>query len=221
MLTVYSAIYAGRDTFHKPVFRSPDIRYVLYTDHKFKCDGVEVITDNLINCPARASRYWKTHPPKGDSIWIDGSFQVVSDPLPWFNSITKPCGLIRHEKRTDAFKEAIQVAARNKDRPMTILRQMMKYTAEGMPCDFGLWEGGVIGRKAGCPRDWQNAWWEEIQTESTRDQLSLAYIIWKFRPKFQELTSRPTFVKMYDHAREVRVSKPRKKVVPAPESGVN
>lgn len=213
MLTIYTAIYGGCDPLHQPLFHADDIRYVCYTDSKWnRADGVKTIVGRPHSCPIRASRWHKTHPPKGDSIWIDGSYQVIGDPRPFFSAMSHSLALIRHSDRGCAYQEAIQVAARVKDDPPIILRQAMRYTADGMPPGFGLWQGGLILRRADCSSEWQDGWWDEIERGSHRDQISLAYSLWKHQVEFQTLQGRPMDVfAMHKHPERLAKQEERRK----------
>ena len=80
---------------------------------------------------------------------------------------------------------------------------MMRYERAGFPGDRGLWEGGIIFRRDGCPRGWQDTWWDEIQNQSQRDQLSLPYALWSTGQSVHTFPARPLdVVKMHHHAGE-------------------
>lgn len=181
VLTVYSAIYGGRDKLLAPLFRAKGIRVVCFTDDSSnKAPGVAtVVEDPPCGCPARSARWHKTHPPEGDSLWVDGVFQLVADPRPVLDAVGGAVALTPHPKKRCAYQEAIQCAARGKDKSQLVLRQTLRYMVDGFPCCSPMWQGGVIFRRAGCQRDWQDLWWAEIEAGSYRDQVSLSYVAWK------------------------------------------
>lgn len=181
MLTIYTAIFGKRDRLKPPLFLHPDIHYVCYTNNpKNQEKGVEtIIVDPKLRCLSRSSKWYKMHPPEGDSLWIDGAFQVLSDPRPVLDTIPGDVALRPHSTKNCLYLEAIQCAARQSDLPRVILRQAMQYYKDGMPQGFGMWEGGVIFRRKDCARNWQERWWFELLAGSCRDQISLPYVVWK------------------------------------------
>lgn len=212
MITIYTAIYGGRDRLHPPLFTHKSIRYLCFTDDPSNtAPSVETVIDRPHKHPARANRWHKTHPLEGTTIYVDGSYQLISDPRPFIESIDGPVGLVKHNRHTCAYQEAIQIAARKKDDPQVILRQMMRYDRWGFPPGFGLWEGGLIYRHKTAKTDWQDLWWKEIDNGSYRDQISLAYSLWQTRHPFQGLESRPACLKLHDHpSTDAPITKARK-----------
>lgn len=181
MLTIYTAIFGRRDQLYPPLFRHPEIQYVCYTNNKRNvAKGVEtILVDPELPCLSRSSKWYKTHPPEGDSLWIDGVFQVVADPRPVLDRIPGDVAIRPHAKKTCLYIEAIQCAARESDTPAIILRQVLRYHKDGMPQGFGMWEGGAIFRRGSCDRTWQERWWYELRHGSCRDQISLPYVVWR------------------------------------------
>ena len=213
MITIYTAIYGDCDKLHQPAFQHRSIRYLCFTDNPSNTAiGVETIIDRPHECPARANRWHKTHPPSGTTIYVDGSYQLVGDPREFIDEMAgHQVALVKHNRHTCAYQEAIQIAARRKDEPQVILRQMMRYDRWGMPPGFGLWEGGVIYRHKETNRDWQDLWWKEIEGGSYRDQISLAYSLWQTKQPIHELASRPACFKLHDHVNAERPRTKRKK----------
>jgi hypothetical protein len=138
--------------------------------------------------PVRRSRHPKLLPhrylPDHDiSIWIDGSARLLEDPLVLARRALADAdfALARHPKRSCAFEEARVCSARLRDRPEVIDAQMRRYAAAGLPRDSGLWEGTVILRRHRRPQvqALMEAWWQELLAGSARDQISLAYLLWR------------------------------------------
>ncbi len=204
MLTVYSAIYGGRDIFHPPKWSGAGVAFVLYTDDPSLRGRPGVIVDMQPKYkPPLMARWHKTHPPDGDSLWIDGIYQLIADPRPLLAGITTDVGLRPHPKHACLYHEAIKCAARKKDKPRRILRQAMRYITDGYPSVKGLWMGGMIYRPASSPREWQDLWWDEIRQGSCRDQISLPYALWKTGATVSELPPLNTILKERPHVIEL------------------
>lgn len=100
---------------------------------------------------------------------------------------------------------------------MTILRQAASYLAQELPENFGLWEGGVVLRRADCSPDWQEQWWTEIENGSCRDQISLAFVLWKSGLSVHTFQSRPSdVIRMHEHRGSTRKRRKKKKGRPEP-----
>ena len=93
------------------------------------------------------------------------------------------------------YDEADGCKQRLTDDPERIDEHMRRYRAVGYPARNGLYMGGVLAR-------WHNRavramcelWWREYEQGSRRDQLSLAYAIWKSsRIKISKLDYREQF----------------------------
>jgi hypothetical protein len=63
-----------------------------------------------------------------------------------------------------------------------------------MPAEFGLWGCGIMIRKTNHPNVQQieTAWWDEINSTTPRDQLSLPYILWKNDYKIDTINIKQT-----------------------------
>jgi len=67
-----------------------------------------------------------------------------------------------------------------------VKKQMEKYKREGFPAHFGLSENNIILRRHNGERviKLMEDWWKELNLYTHRDQLSLAYVLWKNGEKF-------------------------------------
>lgn len=189
MLTIYTAIFGGRDRLHAPQFRAEGLRYLCFTDGPHNvADGVETIVEPPPSpCPIRAARYHKLHPPPGDTLWLDGAYQLLGDPRPLLSQLDSAVAMCPHPQRSCAYAEAAECAVLGLDDPAIIARQIERYHAKGFPENFGLWETGALFRRGDCPRDWQELWWHEICHNSRRDQISLPWVLWKSRQRVTAL----------------------------------
>jgi len=65
-------------------------------------------------------------------------------------------------------------------------KQMDKYKKEAFPKNFGIGENNILFRKHNSEKGVKimNDWWDELNSQTKRDQLSLAYVLWKNGEKF-------------------------------------
>lgn len=132
----------------------------------------------------------KYFPDKLYSLWIDGS---VSIKFPF--SIEKlieiylsdaDLALFKHSDRHCLYQEANICMQRGLDNPEIIKEQIQRYTQEGHPSNFGLGECTILLRRhTDQIKKFNEAWWEEIQKGSKRDQISFPYLINKMNIKYK------------------------------------
>ena len=110
------------------------------------------------------------------SVYMDSRFTPIADLTTFaqMHLIGADIAVMKHHKRDCIYQEA-------KELKMPVVNnQVNKYRAEGMPEHFGLFAPGVMVRRhteelAG----FLDFWMGEILAHSHRDQVSLAYSMWK------------------------------------------
>ncbi len=119
-------------------------------------------------------------------IYQDPSHNTVEVPHTIYNILTnrgKSFGVFKHQYRDCIYEESIHIMNAGKDRQMAITDQVNHYydSGNGMPRNFGLYELPAFVKIAS-PHTLRLslAWWEQICRFSSRDQMSLPYIFWKF-----------------------------------------
>lgn len=86
----------------------------------------------------------------------------------------------RHSMRDCAYEEHAACARLGKDDLHVMRRQMDRYRRERYPVHYGLIECGVLLRRNSPDvREFNEAWWKEVENGSSRDQLSVGYASWK------------------------------------------
>jgi hypothetical protein len=92
----------------------------------------------------------------------------------------------KHFARDCVYDEAKECVILGKTKYDETQKQMDKYKNEGFPKNFGLGENNILFRKHNSENiiKLMNDWWEELNTQTKRDQLSLAYVLWKNGEKF-------------------------------------
>jgi len=84
-----------------------------------------------------------------------------------------------HPERNNWWEEADAVLGMGMDTKENIQGGVDKYLKEGL-APTQLWETGcLLRRNTSKVIDFNNIWWNEIQTNSIRDQLSIQYASWK------------------------------------------
>jgi lipopolysaccharide biosynthesis glycosyltransferase len=193
---VYTCIVNGFDALIQPYHIDDEWDYVCFTDdpeliakqHEGVWDIQAVRSD--IDDPARNNRWHKLHPhtlfPAHDeSIYIDGNINVISPYL--FDEIRErgqDLLLPRHFQRSCIYDEiaALHDSWRISDENKKRLEEQEQFLLEdGFPHQFGLAENNLIYRRHGDAeiKAMMDEWWAMLNRFSSRDQASLAYIMWK------------------------------------------
>lgn len=189
-IVVYTAIFGNYESIHEPRIVPDNVDYYIITDCKTSTDSrwkvLEVSFPSDLNS-AQKNRYVKMHPhllfPNYKySIYIDGSVQVLSDLTPLIHRIGKyGFAMHMHSTRDDLYDELI--AARytkriTKDNYQKYTKMFQDY---GMPRHYGLLECGIIARRHDSEicSSVMEQWWELYLKGINRDQICLAYILYK------------------------------------------
>lgn len=191
-VVLYTAIIDNYDPLIIPETIVNEWDYVVFSnteipgEHIFEVRQPEYNSSN----PTRIARYIKTHPhiyfsEYEYSIWIDANILVRGSNL--LNAVNKcinhdiamMCN--PHHARNCIYEELQACLARSKDDPSLMEEQVARYQEEGMPHSYGMFETGIFIRKHNqqMVREFNEAWWQEIDQGSIRDQLSITYVLWK------------------------------------------
>ena len=135
--------------------------------------------------PRRTARHYKCLPhrylPDADIwIWVDGNVRLTTSPEDavrrWLHS---DLATFNHPDRNCLYSEAAFCAKYHVDIPSVLKTQTDKYRAKGMPVRWGLAETRcVIRRNTPAMREFNEAWWAEIERGSLRDQISFPFVCW-------------------------------------------
>jgi hypothetical protein len=137
--------------------------------------------------PRRLARYHKINPHivlphHGDSIWLDGSFQLRDSPIDFLSHFQEDIelGCYNHTERRCVYSEYRSCIRLRKDDIGLMTAQVARYREAKYPENAGLTETGIIYRK-NCPsvQSFNTLWWAEVAKGSHRDQLSFDYCLWK------------------------------------------
>jgi alkaline ceramidase TOD1/glycosyltransferase MUCI70-like protein len=185
-VAIVSSVYGQYDRL-RPVFDQTglSVEWVLVTD-KAPSDSLGwrvVIEERPGVHPNRAAKKAKflpwTYTEAYASIWIDGSFQVIS---PNFAreaiGYAKPIAQFKHPWRDCLYQEAICTVAINRYAPQQALieEQSKFYRENGHPEHWGLWATGVIARyHTPSVRALGYSWMSDVNEWSFQDQVSQPY----------------------------------------------
>ena len=146
------------------------------------CD-TKVFTEPIAGLDnTRSARWYKTHPPEGYdyTIWVDSCLKIKSPHFAQLcvDAAADKWATFSHVERDCFYEEAKICRYMKKCLDQPVWEQAEHYLSEGMPKKYGLWATGVLAR-SNWGADLNNAWWTEINKWSTRDQISLPYVLWK------------------------------------------
>lgn len=184
-LIVYTANFGGKDKIHSESFAVDNIEYVYFSDRHFDCSNRNLIVEKpRYEDPVKAAKWHKLHPhvlfPGKTTFWLDANYGLSKNKdtfelLPHFDHLM----LERHG--SPPYVEVDACIRAGKVRDLDRFReQVSSYKAEGLPVDAGYYRGGILLRK---PTElmtrFNQLWWSEIERWQLRDQISLAYVLWK------------------------------------------
>lgn len=192
-IVVYSCVVGKYDKIVEPVFKQPNVDYLMFTDLELPKDSawkkVDITTfnDYKLLTPLQMNRKIKMLPHKylgsyDYSLYVDGLIEVVGAITPMIEDMgTCGFGVHFHNQRDCIYDEAIMIKYAKKANMDIVKKQLQKYKKEGFPTHYGLYENTILLRKH-CDKSvcrLMESWWHEYLQYPTRDQLSLPYLIWK------------------------------------------
>ena len=194
---IYTCISGNYDTLKEPTYINYDYDHICFTDQNFKSDIWEIrkIPESLSYLSqVKRQRCIKINahkflPDYETSIWVDGNVEILGNVNEYIekNCDTENFSVFvgKHPKRNCIYDEAIACIGLKKDAEEIINKQMDRYRREGFPHNYGLQQANIIIRNHNNKSciELMDKWWEEVEKESHRDQLSLSYAIWTTKTK--------------------------------------
>lgn len=190
---VYTSNAGSYDSFEEPSYRINGWDYIVFSnDLILPKDSIWEVrpipypgNNNII-----LSRFSKINPhlvlsDYDISLYIDSNITILDDKIE--NRIEKIINseallsIAKHPLRDCIYDEARVCIENGLDSKSQILKQLSFYEQNGFPHHFGLHENNIILRKHNHPEmiSLAEAWWQLFLKYSKRDQLSLAYVLWK------------------------------------------
>lgn len=182
-MIIYTAIFGRKDRLRPIASQAPA---VCFTDEPVEADGWDVRVVPVIEGPVYSSRLYKMLPHRflddPVTLYLDGNMRLIQDPSADYSGLVAESEdgfcVHPHPERTCVYRE-LDACKRLKKAPVEALElQEARYRQEGMPEENGLWAGTVILRD-GRSQQLSEEWFTEYGTWRTRDQPSLAYVLWK------------------------------------------
>ena len=184
---VYTAI-TNRHARLSPRPLIPDTDFICYSDIALDRDDWQIRPVEAPSPlpPRMRAKFHKLHPPEGYAwnVWIDGAYILRPDATRLMDDLIAHSpsgfGLHRHNVRDCLFDEAahtIQLDKYSGQRGI-IEAQVRHYEELGHPRSWGLWAGGLMCRNTSpAVAEVMRHWWDEMLRWSSRDQLSLAFVL--------------------------------------------
>ncbi len=184
-MIVYTAIYGGYDPLHDHP-EHPDVdEWVCFTDGDVEADGWTVIHEPArYPHPRLAAKWWKCHPPAGDTFWVDGSVWIQDTEIIDIvakNLTDAPMTMFPHPQRICIVPEADVSRGMQKYAGLDVDGQAVYYLTQGWPRNAGLWASTVIGRRDTKElREFGGAWFAHNELFTYQDQLSLPPLLGRY-----------------------------------------
>ena len=195
-IAVITSVFGNVQQLRTPNTKWEGVDYYAYVDREFPCEVWNQIVspDFTIDkkfTGRRNAKIYKIMPhvflPDYDyHIWMDPTHDIISDPKEFCPTYLKDndIALFKHPERSCIYDEANTLIELTKgpggdyDVLDNIYRQLEFYEEEGFPKDFGLFELSASIRKNTPQIQAMNLrWWEIICRFSSRDQISLPFVL--------------------------------------------
>jgi len=192
---VYTALFGDYDDLIDPKENYEGCDFICFTDQKnLKSDVWEIRYVEDIDLPLNMmNRRYKILPhlflsEHEQSLYVDTNIAIIDNPLELANKYLNQydMALPKHFARDCVYAEAKECVILGKTKYDETQKQMDKYKNEGFPKNYGLGENNILLRKHNNDNviKLMNDWWEELNSQTKRDQLSMAYVLWKNGEEF-------------------------------------
>ena len=192
---VYTVITGGYDDLRTPEYIDNAWDYYCFTDDPDKYSSsiwkIRLLENDCSYDNTRLQRYAKMHPfellPDYDyTVYVDGKFAITGNLREYVSVFSrgKPMLCFPHPDRQKLEDEVMAIKIRqgkNADVRDEMDLQVGFYRDEGYSDSVPLVESACLIRRnhdENVNRVMED-WWQEVQTRSNRDQLSLGYVCWK------------------------------------------
>jgi hypothetical protein len=227
-IVVYTAIFGGKDILHD-VKQEDNVRYVCFTDTCITSTTWEIVQvqlSSMQDTPRKTARWYKTHPhilfPNTRiTIWKDAHLTMTQPVVEYVKLLGKhDFALMKHPRRGCIYQEAEECKRLGLDNVHIINKQMTEYRKTSFPPNLGLVETGcLVSRNTPERNQFFDTWWNEINTQSVRDQLSFNYVMWKLNMKFSTIPAE--YIQRSKHAHRDGNTKYERVVVVIPHREEN
>lgn len=201
-IAVYTAIFGDKDDF-RPLPAGDDYDLWLFTDAALSHPDYSVVRSPRQHVdPTRDARQHKIMAHEvlaayESSLWLDANiaFEGV-DPAGLLEGYLEDVDLALHghPERDCIYEEARVCIDIHKDSAPVIRRQMARYREQGYPTRHGLVSTGILYRRhSAAVAAFNQAWWNEVDRHSRRDQLSFNYVAWNTSFRYRAIPGHVRF----------------------------
>ena len=187
---IYTAIFGDYDNLISVQEKYDDCDFICFTDQiKIKSNIWKIIlVDSNELTLILMNRKYKLLPhlflaDYNYSLYIDGNIFIKSNSVILCKKYLEKNDFFipKHNIRNCIYEEAKTCISLGKSKFNETFNQMQIYTKKGFPRDYGLGENNIILRRHNDTEiiSIMTDWWNELNTKTQRDQLSLGYILWK------------------------------------------
>lgn len=199
-LIIYTALFAHQNTplievgkFYPFNHDKKGVKYIAFTNRKdLTSDFWDVkYVDLKQSSPRVDARYYKINPhivlPEHEvSLWMDSQVYFTYEPNAFVEYYLKnyDVAIHHHSDISSVAQESVaQAWVYQNDDPQIIMNQVVRYGKLGFPMiKYDHYSSGILFRKNNkFVEQFNNMWWDEVNNNSLRDQLSLPYVVWSCR----------------------------------------
>ena len=194
-LVVYTALFGDYDDLIDPKENFEGCDFICFTDQKHLASDIwEIRYVEESDLPSNMmNRKYKILPhlflsEYEWSMYVDANIKILNNPFELANKYLAKhdFAMPKHFARDCVYDEAKVCVIAGKSKYNETNKQMNKYNDKGFPENFGLGENNILLRKHNSKNTIKlmTDWWKELNTQTKRDQLSLAYVLWKNGEEF-------------------------------------
>ncbi len=194
-LVVYTALFGNYDDLIEPKEKFEECDFICFTDQKHLISDIwEIRYIEECEMPSNMmNRKYKILPhlflsEYEYSLYVDANISILKNPSDLANKYLSKYDMAvpKHFARNCIYEEAKECVILGKTKYDETQKQIEKYKKDGFTVNFGLGENNILLRKHNSEKviKLMNDWWNELNTQTKRDQLSLAYVLWKNGDKF-------------------------------------
>ena len=185
---IYTCLIGGMDVFTDIDFPTEGYdSFIITDDSAVECLNSHIILIDIMHrSDRRTNRVFKLLPhlffsSYNTSLYYDTNLIFKTSPLKFLKSLKLDSNfaIFNHNKRDCLFDEIDECLFWNKDSNKILNTQKNNYVNNSMPRNFGLFLGSVLIRNHNEIKKFSELWWEEYDNFSARDQISLAYTVFK------------------------------------------
>ena len=204
---IYTCLTGGYDTLINHAYIDQKWDYVCFTDNLSISNADNsswqispLVFDKRNN--VRNQRWHKIHPhilfPEYEkSIWLDANINILNKDI--FNDVDRAMAesqvmsIAPHPERNCIYDELIVCVALGKDDESVMIKQVDLIRNGGFPEKMGLFETCIMYRNHhNCQViEVMKDWWWWVENYSSRDQLSLTYVLWQHKLEVKPLAEVP------------------------------